>query len=34
MDFVTENYAEIAEAAKIVPMNEEQATEAKTALGG
>ena len=34
IDFVTENYAEIAEAAKIVPMNEEQATEAKSALGG
>jgi phosphate transport system substrate-binding protein len=34
LDFVTENYAEIAEEAKIVPMNEEQASKAKTAVGG
>ncbi|HZI90603.1 MAG TPA: PstS family phosphate ABC transporter substrate-binding protein [Thermoleophilaceae bacterium] len=34
LDFVAENYAEIAEAAKIVPMNEEQAREAKSAVGG
>jgi len=34
MSFVSENYAEIADAAKIVPMNEEQATEAKSAIGG
>ena len=34
LDFVVENYAEIAEAAKIVPMNEEQATEAKSAISG
>ena len=34
MDYVTENYQEIAEVAKIVPMSEEQATEAKSALGG
>ena len=34
LDFVAENYAEIADAAKIVPMNEEQASKAKTAIGG
>lgn len=34
LDFVAENYAEIAEVAKIVPMNEEQASEAKSAVGG
>jgi len=34
LDFVAENYAEIAEAAKIVPMNEEQASKSKTAIGG
>ena len=34
LDFVAENYAEIADVAKIVPMNEEQAGKAKSALGG
>jgi len=34
LDYVTENYQEIAEVAKIVPMSEEQATKAKSALGG
>lgn len=34
LDFVAENYAEIAEVAKIVPMNEEQASEAKSVVGG
>ena len=33
MDYVVENYQAIAEAAQIVPMTEEQADEAKTALG-
>ncbi len=32
--FVTDNYAEIADAAKIVPMNDKQAAEAKSAVGG
>ena len=34
MTFVTENHAEIAEAAKIVPMSDTQATKAKSAIGG
>jgi phosphate transport system substrate-binding protein len=34
MDYVVENYLAIAEAAAIVPMNQTQADEAKTALGG
>jgi len=34
LDYVAENYAEIAEVAKIVPMNEEQASKAKSAIGG
>jgi phosphate transport system substrate-binding protein len=34
MDFVADNYQEIAEVSKIVPMNEEQAAEAKSAIGG
>jgi phosphate transport system substrate-binding protein len=33
MDFVVENYQALAEAAQIVPMNQGQADEAKTALG-
>jgi phosphate transport system substrate-binding protein len=33
MDYVVENYQPIAEAAQIVPMNQSQADEAKTALG-
>jgi phosphate transport system substrate-binding protein len=33
MDYVLDNYQEIAEAAAIVPMNQTQADEAKTALG-
>jgi phosphate transport system substrate-binding protein len=33
MDFVVENYQAVAEAAQIVPMNQPQADEAKTALG-
>jgi phosphate transport system substrate-binding protein len=33
MDYVVENYQAIAEAAAIVPMNQTQADEAKTALG-
>jgi phosphate transport system substrate-binding protein len=33
MDFVLANYEDIADTAKIVPMTEAQATEAKTALG-
>jgi hypothetical protein len=31
---VIENQATIAEASQIVPLTDEQATEAKTALGG
>jgi phosphate transport system substrate-binding protein len=34
MDYVVENYQPIAEASQIVPMNQSQADEAKTALGG
>ena len=34
MDFVLENQQAIAEAAKIVPLTEEQASESTTALGG
>jgi phosphate transport system substrate-binding protein len=34
MDYVVENYDSIAEAAQIVPMSEEQATEAKSAVSG
>jgi len=34
LTFVTEKYSEIADAAKIVPMNQQQATEAKGKLGG
>jgi phosphate transport system substrate-binding protein len=34
MDFVVENYATLSEASQIVPMSEQQATEAQTALGG
>ena len=34
MQFVTEQYSEIAEVAKIVPMSQQQATEAKSAIGG
>jgi phosphate transport system substrate-binding protein len=34
MDYVLENQEAIAEASQIVPMNEDQATEATTALGG
>src|SRR5687768_7736986 len=33
MDFVVENYQALAEASQIVPMNQSQADEAKTALG-
>ena len=33
MQFVMDNYDTIAEAAKIVPMNAEQATEAKSEIG-
>ena len=33
MDYVIENYQAIAEASQIVPLTEEQAAEAKTALG-
>jgi phosphate transport system substrate-binding protein len=33
MDYVVENYQPIAEASQIVPMNQSQADEAKTALG-
>ena len=33
MDYVVENYQSIAEASQIVPMSQEQADEAKTALG-
>ena len=33
MDYVVENYQAIAEASQIVPMNQSQADEAKTALG-
>jgi phosphate transport system substrate-binding protein len=33
MDYVVENYQPIAEASQIVPMNQNQADEAKTALG-
>jgi len=33
MAFINDNYDKIAEAAKIVPMNEQQATEAKGKLG-
>jgi phosphate transport system substrate-binding protein len=33
MDYVVENYQTIAEASSIVPMSEQQATEAKSALG-
>jgi len=34
LEYITANYQEIAEVAKIVPMSEEQATEAKSAIGG
>ena len=34
MDYVVENYQPIAEASQIVPMNQSQADEAKTALSG
>ncbi len=34
MDYVLENQATIAEASQIVPLTDEQTTEAKTALGG
>ena len=34
MDFVVENYDRIAQTAKIVPMSADQATKAKTAVGG
>ena len=34
MDYVVENYGPIAEASQIVPMNQSQADEAKTVLGG
>ena len=34
MQFITDQYSEIAEAAKIVPMSEEQAGKSKAALGG
>ena len=34
MNFVVDSYSEIAEAALIVPMSEEQAGEARTALDG
>ena len=34
MDFTVENQETIAEAAQIVPLTEEQASEAKTVLGG
>ena len=34
MDYVLENQQAIADASQIVAMNEEQATEATTALGG
>ncbi len=33
MDYVVENYEAISEASQIVPMNQSQADEAKTALG-
>jgi phosphate transport system substrate-binding protein len=33
MDYVVENYAAISEASSIVPMSQEQAAQAKTALG-
>ncbi len=33
MDYILENYQSIAEASQIVPMNQSQADEAKTALG-
>jgi phosphate transport system substrate-binding protein len=34
MDYVLENYQSIAEASQIVPMSSDQASKAKTALGG
>ncbi len=34
MDYIVENYDSIAEAAQIVPMSDEQATEAKSAVSG
>jgi len=34
MTFINDNYDKIAKAAKIVPMNDTQAGEAKTAIGG
>ncbi len=34
MDYVVENHQQIAEAAQIVPMSEEQAAEARSALDG
>jgi phosphate transport system substrate-binding protein len=34
MDFTVENQQVIAEASQIVPLTEEQASEAKTSLGG
>ncbi|HET8821938.1 MAG TPA: PstS family phosphate ABC transporter substrate-binding protein [Thermoleophilaceae bacterium] len=34
MDYVVENYQPIAEASQIVPMSQEQADKAKSALGG
>jgi phosphate transport system substrate-binding protein len=34
LQYVADNYQEIAEVAKIVPMSEEQATKAKSAVGG
>ncbi len=34
LDFAVENHQEISEAAKIVPMTEEQASKAKQAVGG
>jgi phosphate transport system substrate-binding protein len=34
LDYVVENYDSIAEASQIVPMSQEQADQAKTAIGG
>jgi phosphate transport system substrate-binding protein len=34
MDFVVENYQALSDASQIVPMSEQQASEAQTALGG
>ena len=33
MDYVVQNYQSIAEASQIVPMSQQQASEAQTAVG-